>query len=160
MGLTAPMNCSPNDVRISLVSYIVRHTGIPLSSLKRQAAGILWDELRAQVAASEMPYRDEVLDVLDNTPVWIFDARNRVVGGRKKRLMDLRGGEPYRYMLRKFFPDLRSSVVVTLYIREPKSKKEKGETKRKEAEAPENMQPPAGRLRLLPRNPSGSLNPD
>lgn len=134
----------------SLVSYIVRHTGIPLSSLKRQAAGILWDELRAQVAASEMPYRDEVLDVLDNTPVWIFDARNRVVGGRKKRLMDLRGGEPYRYMLRKFFPDLRSSVVVTLYIREPKSKKEKGETKRKEAEAPENMQPPAVALPPAP----------
>lgn len=134
----------------SLVSYIVRHTGIPLSSLKRQAAGILWDELRAQVAASEMPYRDEVLDVLDNTPVWIFDARNRVVGGRKKRLMDLRGGEPYRYMLRKFFPDLRSSVVVTLYIREPKSKKENGETKRKEAEAPENMQPPAVALPPAP----------
>ena len=64
-----------------------------------------------------MPYRDEVLDVLDNTPVWIFDERNRVVGGRKQRLMDLRGGEPYRYMLREFFPDLRSSVVVTLYFR-------------------------------------------
>lgn len=103
----------------SLVSYIVRHTDVPASLIDRQAAGIAWDELRAQVAASGMPYRDEVLDVLDDTPVWIFDERNRVVGGRKQRLMDLRGGEPYRYMLRKFFPELRSSVVVTLYVREP-----------------------------------------
>nr|WP_310783115.1 DUF3575 domain-containing protein [uncultured Alistipes sp.] len=103
----------------SLVSYIVRHADVPPSLVEKQAAGILWDELRAQVAASGMPYRDEVLDVLDNTPVWIFDARNRVVGGRKQRLMDLRGGEPYRYMLREFFPDLRSSVVLTLYVREP-----------------------------------------
>ena len=88
----------------SLSSWIVRHGSVPASLIDRQAAGIAWDELRAQVAASGMPYRDEVLDVLDNTPVWIFDERNRVVGGRKQRLMDLRGGEPYRYMLREFFP--------------------------------------------------------
>ena len=43
--------------------------------------------------------------------------------------MDLRGGEPYRYMLREFFPDLRSSVVVTLYFRSE--------------ETPESTQPPA-----------------
>lgn len=113
----------------SLVSYIVRHTDVSASLIDRQAAGIAWNELRAQVAASGMPYRDEVLDVLDNTPVWIFDERNRVVGGRKQRLMDLRGGEPYRYMLREFFPDLRSSVVVTLYFRSE--------------ETPESTQPPA-----------------
>ena len=113
----------------SLVSYIVRHTDVSASLIDRQAAGIAWDELRAQVAASGMSYRDEVLDVLDNTPVWIFDEKNRVVGGRKQRLMDLRGGEPYRYMLREFFPDLRSSVVVTLYFRSE--------------ETPESTQPPA-----------------
>ena len=114
----------------SLVSYIVHHTDVAAALIDRQAAGIAWDELRAQVTASGMPYRDEVLDVLDNTPVWIFDAKNRVVGSRKQRLMNLRGGEPYRYMLRKFFPDLRSSVVVTLYFRSE--------------ETPESMQPPAG----------------
>ena len=113
----------------SLSSWIVRHSSVSASLIDRQAAGIAWDELRAQVAASGMPYRDEVLDVLDNTPVWIFDERNRVVGGRKQRLMDLRGGEPYRYMLREFFPDLRSSVVVTLYFRSE--------------ETPESTQPPA-----------------
>lgn len=102
----------------SLVSYIIRHTGVPASLIDPQAAGIAWDELRTQVAASGMPYRDEVLDVLDDTPVWIFDERKRVVGGRKQRLMNLRGGEPYRYLLREFFPELRSSVVVTLYVRE------------------------------------------
>ena len=113
----------------SLSSWLVRHGSVPASLIDRQAAGIAWDELRAQVAASGMLYRDEVLDVLDNTPVWIFDEKNQVVGGRKQRLMDLRGGEPYRYMLREFFPDLRSSVVVTLYFRSE--------------ETPESTQPPA-----------------
>lgn len=72
----------------SLSSWIVRHGSVPASLIDRQAAGIAWDELRAQVAASGMLYRDEVLDVLDNTPVWIFDEKNQVVGGRKQRLMD------------------------------------------------------------------------
>ena len=62
-----------------------------------------------------MRYREEVLHVLDNTPVFVFDARGRVVDGRKKRLMDLYGGRPYKYMLKVFFPDLRSSIGVTLY---------------------------------------------
>ena len=134
-GLTSPDGANRANELLSerradsLVSYIVRHTDVPASLIDRQAAGIAWDELRAQVAASGMPYRDEVLDVLDNTPVWIFDERNRVVGGRKQRLMDLRGGEPYRYMLREFFPDLRSSVVVTLYFRSE--------------ETPKSTQPPA-----------------
>ena len=66
----------------SLSSWIVRHGSVPASLIDRQAAGIAWDELRAQVAASGMLYRDEVLDVLDNTPVWIFDEKNQVVGGR------------------------------------------------------------------------------
>ncbi len=129
----------------SLVSYIVRHTAVPEVLIEKQAAGILWDELRAQVAASGMPYRDEVLNVLDNTPVWIFDERNRVVGGRKQRLMDLRGGEPYRYMLREFFPDLRSSVVVTLYVH---SEKETADRKSVLADS----------LRIMPEIPDTTRN--
>ena len=129
----------------SLVSYIVRHTAVPEVLIEKQAAGILWDELRAQVAASGMPYRDEVLNVLDNTPVWIFDERNRVVGGRKQRLMDLRGGEPYRYMLREFFPDLRSSVVVTLHVH---SEKETADRKSVLADS----------LRIMPEIPDTTRN--
>lgn len=124
----------------SLSSWIVRHGSIPASLIDRQAAGIAWDELRAQVAASGMPYRDEVLNVLDNTPVWIFNEKNQIVGGRKQRLMDLRGGEPYRYMLREFFPDLRSSVVLTLYVRE--SEQDNAVEKGKEAEETERLHKP------------------
>lgn len=40
--------------------------------------------LREQVAASDMAGRDEVLDILDHTPLWIYDDDNRIVDGRKK----------------------------------------------------------------------------
>ena len=60
--------------------------------------------------------RDEVLDILDHTPLWIYDDDNRIVDGRKKQLMDLQGGKPYNYMLEHFFPELRNSVSTVLYL--------------------------------------------
>ena len=39
-----------------------------------------------------------------------------IVDGRKKQLMDLQKGKPYNYMLEHFFPDLRNSVNITLYL--------------------------------------------
>lgn len=100
----------------SLASCLIRMTGISSNRVEKQPIGILWDKLREQVAASDMPYREEVLRILDNEPLWTFDENNRIVGGRKKMLMDLGGGRPYNYMLCHFFPDLRNSTLVLLYV--------------------------------------------
>ena len=94
----------------SLKSYLVRHAGIPDSLICIHGEGIAWDMLRQMVAASDILYKEEVLHILDHTPVWVFDKAGRVVDGRKKQLMDLRGGMPYTYMLENFFPELRSSL--------------------------------------------------
>lgn len=63
-----------------------------------------------------MTGRNEVLDILDHTPLWIYDDKGHIVDGRKKQLMDLQKGKPYNYMLEHFFPDLRNSVNITLYL--------------------------------------------
>ena len=65
-----------------------------------------WDGLRRMVAGSQMPGREEVLAVIDSIPV---------EQGRKSRLMALRGGDAYRYMLREFFPLLRNACYVSVY---------------------------------------------
>ena len=65
-----------------------------------------WDGLRRMVADSQMPGREEVLDVIDSVPV---------EQGRKSRLMALRGGDTYRYMLREFYPLLRNACYVSVY---------------------------------------------
>jgi len=67
-----------------------------------------------------VPYRDEVLRVLRDTPVWVFDDDNKVVGSRKKALMDLRGGRPYRWLYNNIFPTLRNSVAILLYTKRPR----------------------------------------
>lgn len=57
-----------------------------------------WDGLRDMVEGCGQPWEQEVLRIIDT--VGLFN-------GREKQLMDLRGGQPYKYMLRHFFPPLR-----------------------------------------------------
>lgn len=77
-----------------------------------------WSGLRRLVAESDMPHREEVLDIIDNAPVW----DNKTGTGRRGRLMNLRGGVPYRYMFREFFPQLRNAAYIRVYYEniEPK----------------------------------------
>lgn len=103
----------------SIEGYVLRHTAIPAAMIEKHAEGIAWDQLRRMAATSDrMPHRDEVLEILDNTPLWIVDDAGRIVDGRKKRLMSLRGGVPYNYMLEHLFPALRNSLAVSLYTKD------------------------------------------
>lgn len=101
----------------SLESWLLRNTPLPATMLETNSGGIAWDLLRDAVSKSEMQYKKEVLQILDNTPVWVFDSNGKVIGSRKKELMDLKGGVPYRYMYEHLFPDLRSSIAIMLYVR-------------------------------------------
>ena len=75
-----------------LKAYLVREGNVPAALVEHHAEGIAWGMLRERIAASDVSYRSEVLDILDRTPVWIYDAEGKIVDGRKKRLMDLQGG--------------------------------------------------------------------
>lgn len=83
-----------------------------------QPKGIDWNGLAAMVEASDMRYRSEVLDILRNVPETTY-RNGKLVDSRLKRLMDLRGGRPYNYMLTHFFPELRAAgaYVVCDFVR-------------------------------------------
>lgn len=101
-----------------LVAYLQKHTGVSPELIVHRPEGIAWDELYAMVEAdTSAPYRTEVLDVLANTPEFVTDDSGRVVGGRKKSLMDLHGGRPYNWLLENIFPQLRNAVAVTLFVK-------------------------------------------
>lgn len=98
--------------------HIIDATGIEPGVVKAVPEGIAWDELRAQVAKNpDVPDREAILNILDNTPVWIHDASGKVVDSRKRQLMALSGGKPYRWMFTNLFPSLRNAVAVSLYLK-------------------------------------------
>ena len=139
----------------SLESWILRNTVLPGKLLEKNSGGIAWDLLREAVSKSEMQYKEEVLRILDNTPIWVFDGNSRVVSSRKKELMDLKGGVPYRYMYEHLFPDLRSSIAILLYIRvqEPQAEEEI------EPAAPEESEPVAPEEDMTPVAPQENVKP-
>ena len=106
----------------SIVVWLKSRLTLPDSLYVTYAMSEDWDGLAALVEACDAPWRDEALDIIRNTPVWVVRG-GKVVDGRKRRLSRLRGGEPWRYMLRNFFPELRSSAggVLCEIIREPEA---------------------------------------
>lgn len=123
---TSPDGSNSANERLSrnrcrtISEYLLNETGIDPSLIHTEAEGIAWDELTRMVEADAgVPYREEVLELLRTTPVWVFDNDNRVVGGRKKSLMELRGGVPYRWLYTNIFPALRNAVAVSLFVKQP-----------------------------------------
>lgn len=84
-----------------------QYIDLPDSIIEIDSRGVNWLGLREMVAASDMQYRDEVLDIIVNTPE-LDTSRGYNYELRKKTLERLHGGRPYAYMYRNFFPPLRS----------------------------------------------------
>ncbi len=92
----------------SFKQYLASRDGLHnLPEFSATGMGEDWDGLRLAVEQSNMSYKQEVLAIIDG--VGIFN-------GREKMLMDLAGGEPYRYMLRTFFPPLRRMEMEVAYV--------------------------------------------
>ena len=71
-----------------------------------------WKGLRDMIAVSEMKDKDKVLYIIDNVPAEVDLVKNT---SRKKQLMDLKGGVPYNYMIKNFYPRLRNACYIGVY---------------------------------------------
>lgn len=94
----------------NIIAWFEDRVSYPGTAFEVQALGVDWAGLTELVEASDMPWRDEVLDILHHTPEWII-RNGKVVDGRVRQLGMLRGGIPWRYMQERFFPELRSAGV-------------------------------------------------
>ena len=83
-----------------------RYPAIPGSLYSIRFGGENWDALVEAVQTSDMPDKQAVLDIID---------RYSIIGGREAKLMALKGGTPWRYMLREMFPSLRKVTVTVDY---------------------------------------------
>lgn len=118
---TSPDGSSKGNQRLSelrcdaIADYVSTTIGIKPSIISKIPEGIAWDGLRELVAQTpDVPSRNAVLDILDNTPVWVFDRKGKLIDGRKRQLMSLDKGVPYRWMLDNLFPQLRNGVVISI----------------------------------------------
>ncbi len=104
-----------------LSKYLVKTLDLNPLLIHTQPEGIAWDELKRMVEQDpNVPSRNKILDILNTTPLWVKDASGNIIDGRKKRLMEIDYGNPYRWMMANIFPKLRSGVMVSLYLKSHK----------------------------------------
>lgn len=111
-GYASPEGSLANNQKLSearataLRNYLMGKYDIDKNLYKVIFGGEDWEGLVKEIEASDMKYKKEVLDIIKNVPV---------TSGRETKLMALKGGEPYRYMLREMFPSLRRVAVTVDY---------------------------------------------
>ncbi len=93
------------------VRYLKAVTGISEDKIHFQSLEEDWDRLYELVEDSEIPYKDEVLDIII-TKTW---------GERKQALKEVGGGEVWRILMQDIFPLMRC-VRIGIYCRWDPSK--------------------------------------
>ena len=121
VGGASPEGSIPLNRRLSvnrakvLFNYLSRYGALPDSLKTNVFLGRDWNGLIQLVKDDEnLPYREETMELLYELAE---DAANNDLskGDHLRRMQRLRGGEPYWYMYRKYFPELRASRLYLWY---------------------------------------------
>ena len=83
--------------RNSLERYVCERISLPNGVISRPEGFIAWERLAELVEVSDMPHKEEALDVLRNVPEFTYNNKGVLVDSRKKRLMELQYGRTWRY---------------------------------------------------------------
>ena len=110
----------------SIYDVIVENSTINPASIVVKSNGIAWDQLQHMIAKYDVPFKEEVIDILRECPeeewgkVSKSDRWRTLLNSRNKELMELRGGVPYNYLREHVYPHLRLTNLVVIYCTQNK----------------------------------------
>lgn len=104
--------------RNSLERYVRECVSLPDGIISCSEGGIAWERLVELVEVSDIPHKEETMDVLRNVPEFIYNNKGILVDSRKKRLMELQHGRIWRYMHEHFFNQIRNAGVILVMVRQ------------------------------------------
>lgn len=102
----------------SVEQYVRSRVDIPDSIVFRDDACIPWHWLREEVSASDIDYKDEILEVIDSPEELVNLWEGYTIDNRVLRLQKLRGGKPWKLLLNRFFGPMRLACVWVLTDRD------------------------------------------
>lgn len=104
--------------RDALETYVRQRVTLPDSIVTYPEGFIAWGRLAELVEQSDMPYKEEAVDVLRNVPEFTYNNKGVLIDSRKKHLMELRWGRTWNYMYKHFFDEIRHASMVLITVRE------------------------------------------
>lgn len=96
---------------VSVKKHLLRTTNAKDDQIMVFNGSVDWRGLRNMVAESDLAEKQQILSIIDNTPIW--DAQRKV--GRLGELMRLNSGKTYRYLLNNYFPYMRNGAFIKVY---------------------------------------------
>lgn len=91
----------------SFVQYLAGTYNISPNKIRTDWKGEDWEGLHRVVSGLSIDHKKEILDILDN---------ESNVMTRKRKLQQLAGGAPYRYLLSEHYPPLRRNDYTISYV--------------------------------------------
>lgn len=122
--------------REALESYVRGRVSIPDGIISRPEGFIAWERLAELVEVSDMPHKQEAVDVLRNVPEFTYNNKGVLVDSRKKHLMELQYGRTWHYMYKHFFGQIRNASVILVTVRQKPVVEESVETEDETPAAP------------------------
>ena len=104
--------------RNSLERYVRERVSLPDGIISRPEGFIAWERLAELVEVSDMPHKEEAVDVMRNVPEFTYDNKGVLVDSRKKHLMELQYGRTWHYMHKHFFDQIRNASVILVTVRQ------------------------------------------
>lgn len=107
----------------SIYQYLRNTISVPDSLIEKKFSGTDWNALQELVQESNMQHKSEVLDILNGVPEETWGRVNpndrwlTLVDSRNKHLMELKWGNPYRWMFANIYPELRNGSMLTIYFK-------------------------------------------
>lgn len=100
--------------RAKEVEKMVKRTlDVPEHLITRVDRYIDWKYLRQQVAASDMPQKEEVLRVLSEDTAWVkYHLRGERIDQRVVQLQQIDNGKAWRQLIHEFFPPMCNGGVL------------------------------------------------
>ena len=138
-----------------LENYVRRHISIPDSIVTRRDEVTAWEALARLTEQSDMPYKEEAVDVLRNVPETTYDSRGALTDSKKKHLMELQYGRTWHYMLQHFFPQIRNASVVFVTVR-----KKQAMPRQPEKDTTAQAMPPTDTVAIAPKADTIIPQPD
>ena len=112
IGYASPEGTLATNKRLSegramaLRDYLASRYDFPRNQYHIIFGGENLDGLIDALETLDMDYKNEMLDIIQDIPI---------EKGRETKLMQLRGGVPYRYLLKNVFPSLRVAICKVNY---------------------------------------------
>lgn len=103
----------------ALEDIVRREVDIPDSIITRDDSYISWEYLKEQVAQSDLQYKEEILNIINQEPRLVDYPGNRHIDHRIVKLQSLDGGKAWKLLNKMYFERMRNACAVFItYKRE------------------------------------------